>query len=633
MSLQNKVAANPFTGIAQQSINPDDYNFNKGTVAAVGGLIKGYQDKEEGNKLANFNNAMLDMANKGDVAGLQQLKTYAGQFRDATVQQKAFADASTIFDTTASTILLNEAEQKKQVGDLAGYQEVIAKAQSAGLSPKTLAPIQAKFGADLPVLTGTVMFKNALKEHDTAFDDINKGNIKAFDETFVSNPEYSKYFTNTNGRIIPNLIDPTNTAELTKQKQLEDSFYAQAAAKGAKPLIGDVDAGLTKLRKQLRSSNVPEDLIAKLTQSFATEAMQNSQLGPQLKAEEARLHALVDNKTATDLARLDARFKYTQKFTDTELAEASTAYSFKQDKLFDYINKNFDNTTWYSTNSGKAEIKRDVPALLQTKIPGTDRVPTPYEVKQALDILSTNPLFRDARVADMDMIKDTLVGVMKDGVVGKASLLAAPLAEIDAYYKDRRQIQASNTTEKFRNTGRLLGQAGVSDTTSLLTVDTPQAKPTTTKPVTRTTPILRPSKSLEDFKKQIEDLQQPITGLENIPKNNIGNLKDVKTGEIRTFATPEEGVAAVKSQLSRYMTKGSPITGEKVTSIKGVIDNWRPTSDRRGNKDISQENYYKIVSDILGVGINDPIEPTDLTLNKLTEAIAKVEHGKTIKLS
>lgn len=499
--MSNPLTTNPlanisYTGAEKLSINPDDLNFQKGTVATAGGILKAYETTQEANKLATFNNAMLDMQQRGDVEGLKQLTSYSDQFKDATVKQKAYSSALTAFDTTATTKILTDAEKAKQDGDLNTFKSILTSLPSTNISPESKAKIQTKLGEVLPVLTGNSLFKDALTTHDTEFSKVNSGNITAFNDAFNTNPEYSKYFVNSNGRLIPTLIDPnspTATADIAKQAELEKQFYSTAAGKGAKALIGDVDTGITNLRKQLRASNVPEDQIAKLTQSFASEAMQRSQLGPQLKAKEAELHAAIDAKAGNDLARLDSRYNLTKKFTETEMADASKAVTFKQDDLYEHINKNFDNTTWYSTADGRNEIKAKLQEVLSTKLPtatGT-RVPEPYEVKQALDILSTNPLFRDARVADMDQIKTALSGVMKEQVVGKADALKIPLAEIDTYYKNKQQVQSGTTAEKLRVTGRLLSGMGISDTASILTaepaktgaINTPVASSSTSTPV------------------------------------------------------------------------------------------------------------------------------------------------------
>lgn len=129
----------------------------------------------------------------------------------------------------------------------------------------------------------------------------------------------------------------------------------------------------------------------------------------------------------------------------------------------------------------------------------------------------------------------------------------------------------------------------------------------------------------KDFPKVMEDkdLQTNIVSNKN---NNPGNLKDTK-GNFRTFSSIEDGIEAGENQILRYLTLGSPINGQPVRTIKDVIDNWRPASDRRGEKDISQEEYYKEVSKLSGVPLDTPIVPTKENISKIFKAISRIEGG------
>lgn len=110
--------------------------------------------------------------------------------------------------------------------------------------------------------------------------------------------------------------------------------------------------------------------------------------------------------------------------------------------------------------------------------------------------------------------------------------------------------------------------------------------------------------------------------------NNPANLKGTD-GNFREFATPEEGREAAENQLLRYMTVGSPIfrDGVPINTVEGIIANWRPASDRRGEKDISQEAYVNKVAAALGVGPRDKISPDQATISALYDAIVSVEQG------
>lgn len=437
--------------------DPGKLNFYGNAIKEAGGLIKSYQDKQQANALADFNNTMLDLQNKGDVEGLKQLAATSDQFRDAKVKQEAFKSALGAFDTTASTVLLNEAEQAYQGGDLAGYQGVIAKAQSAGLAPTTLAKVLPTLGSKLPELATNALSRDFVSGVTSSYEAANAANRKAFADEFSANPEYSKYFTNVNGSIELNPIDPKDKAGATKQQELYNTLTQNVVNRGGKPLVDDVDKQIPDFVAKLRAARVPEDKINKAVEAVTQSTLQSRELRPQAAKEYQTLSAPIEMAAATELAKLGDKYKVAQGFTQGEQKAISEANNFKNADLIDHVNKNFDNTLFYSIKSGKDEIKRDLPVLLTTKLPapGGDREPHPYEVKQALDLLSTNPLFRDARVADMDDIKGALSTIMQDGPINKASALKGAYADIDAYYKETNNIATQKTAKLLQLRARL----------------------------------------------------------------------------------------------------------------------------------------------------------------------------------
>lgn len=114
--------------------------------------------------------------------------------------------------------------------------------------------------------------------------------------------------------------------------------------------------------------------------------------------------------------------------------------------------------------------------------------------------------------------------------------------------------------------------------------------------------------------------------------NNPTNLKTKDAKSFRTFDTVEEGINASADQLYRYFAGEGPAKGKPTKTVKDVIALWRPESDRRGEKDISQANYEKIVAQSIGV---KPTEKIDINnpqvLGKLIQGITKVE-GKEVPL-
>jgi hypothetical protein len=113
---------------------------------------------------------------------------------------------------------------------------------------------------------------------------------------------------------------------------------------------------------------------------------------------------------------------------------------------------------------------------------------------------------------------------------------------------------------------------------------------------------------------------------ESVNRNNPLNLKDATTGKFREFNSLEDAVVAYETQLIRY---GEGKTdGIKRNTIKSIIDLWRPSSDRRGESDISQQNYYNAVSEFMQLTPNTPLDLNDKeTMAKLISAIAQIETG------
>jgi len=114
--------------------------------------------------------------------------------------------------------------------------------------------------------------------------------------------------------------------------------------------------------------------------------------------------------------------------------------------------------------------------------------------------------------------------------------------------------------------------------------------------------------------------------------NNPTNLKTADAKSFREFKNVEEGIKASADQLFRYFSGEGPAKGKPTKTVKDVIALWRPASDRRGEKDISQANYEKIVAQSIGVKTNEKIDINNpQVLGKLLQGITKVE-GKEVPL-
>ena len=114
---------------------------------------------------------------------------------------------------------------------------------------------------------------------------------------------------------------------------------------------------------------------------------------------------------------------------------------------------------------------------------------------------------------------------------------------------------------------------------------------------------------------------------------NSANLKDHKTGKFLTGSQSDLDAAA-KRQIGLYMSGTSDAAGRKVVdTVKGIVDLWRPASDRRGSKDISQEAYIASVSKTLGQSPTTKLANTPENIDKIFKALSKVEQGGAGKVS
>ena len=111
-----------------------------------------------------------------------------------------------------------------------------------------------------------------------------------------------------------------------------------------------------------------------------------------------------------------------------------------------------------------------------------------------------------------------------------------------------------------------------------------------------------------------------------IRNNNPGNI--VRTsgawegevaghdGKFKTFATPEQGIAAVSRNLLSYDSKG-------LNTVSGIINRWAPPSENNTSQ------YVSIVSKALGVSPDAKLDMKDpAVLTSLTRAIIQHENGQ-----
>jgi len=98
---------------------------------------------------------------------------------------------------------------------------------------------------------------------------------------------------------------------------------------------------------------------------------------------------------------------------------------------------------------------------------------------------------------------------------------------------------------------------------------------------------------------------------------NVGNLREVGSSQFRSFASPEEGVAANVQNLLAYNKRG-------INTVSKIISTWAPPSDNNPTA-----AYIANVSRALGVDPNAPLNMQDpAVMSKLITAIGVQEKGQ-----
>lgn len=104
--------------------------------------------------------------------------------------------------------------------------------------------------------------------------------------------------------------------------------------------------------------------------------------------------------------------------------------------------------------------------------------------------------------------------------------------------------------------------------------------------------------------------------LPGIVNNNPGNLKDPKTGQFMTFASPQDGIAAADQNLLGYQTQHG------INTLNGITARWAPKGD--GNNDPAA--YAQAVSQATGIAPDQKIDLTNPAVRgKVLQAMFDVE--------
>jgi len=133
----------------------------------------------------------------------------------------------------------------------------------------------------------------------------------------------------------------------------------------------------------------------------------------------------------------------------------------------------------------------------------------------------------------------------------------------------------------------------------------------------------------EDYQNYLEQMYD--TKNEEVPfnpngggaRNNVGNIKDVNTGSFRSFATPQQGNAALINQLRIYQTDRSHTGVHSNSTLYEAMAKYAPSSDHNHPK-----QYAEFIAKKLGISPHTPIKNIDP--QQWASAIKVMEGNKNV---
>ncbi len=140
----------------------------------------------------------------------------------------------------------------------------------------------------------------------------------------------------------------------------------------------------------------------------------------------------------------------------------------------------------------------------------------------------------------------------------------------------------------------------------------------------------------EELGKAIESIKMPERAAErrsDSPKtdrlNNPGAVVDLNTGEIKDFATREEGEKALRADLAvKFSGRSNKLKGPLTPA--NLAETWSPAREK-GNSFEKTANYGKFIAKAVGVGVDDVIPDTPENREEVARAITAFEAGGELK--
>lgn len=263
--MANPLTTNPlanisYTGAEKLSINPDDLNFQKGTIAAAGGLIKGYLDKQEENKLSTLNEALSKAQVDGNEDLVKNLIGYSNTFEKSANRDAA---RKSIFDTLGSTQtgnIMYGAQQALTEQNPELLDQQLAKLNSPGLAiaPAAKADLLAKLEPIKQGLGVTALSQKAFKDFTTANDTIEAENTAKIENLLKSNPTaFAGVFDYSNGKLSPTTInEEAIRTQLSQDKTLTGDALETAVAAQVKAASAGMAAKQLAVAKQMQAAGI-----------------------------------------------------------------------------------------------------------------------------------------------------------------------------------------------------------------------------------------------------------------------------------------------------------------------------------------------------------------------------------------
>ena len=551
----NPFASLKYSGAENLSTDADKLNFQKGALTAAGGLLKKVGDIHEENTVRDFDIKLKNAQRDGDVQTLRLLNEDINIFRDAENRDKYAGLASRSLDVISAGEFTRALTESARMNDLDGHKAITDKiAQTTDLSLDTKQKLLTDAQLARPAVEYGSLLTNSIKESTDSFNTSNSTNISAFDsatkEILAANPNYSDLISSKNGSLI--LKPVSDQDQLANQKYMANLINDRAMQLGAKTFNTDIDTVAKNLRIKLQAAHVTPEKIEEAEKRLIANYASMTGLGPESRKLEIAAHAKIDQSKELELDALKKKYAVAGQFNEAELKYVIEAGSFKNEDLMSFVNKEFSpSNSLFSGLEGGGDIKTYISANVLGK-PIDGKIPTPYEIKNALIALKQEGSISDISGVTQSDIIDAVRLAMKDSPV-QSDVLKKNFDSINNYAKDIATINSNTTIKKLEVTGKLKTNVGIANDTvsSTNTLNNalfpktevaPKAKNLGDKGFIESKPFINlPPIDFTDSKKKV-DVNELFSKL---TKQESGNKHTDENGKLITSAAGALGITQV----------------------------------------------------------------------------------------